>query len=33
MAITKIHPNKITLKKALDYIVDPVKTDDKLADF
>lgn len=30
MAITKIHPIKSTLKKAVDYIVDPAKTDDKL---
>lgn len=30
MAITKIHPIKSTLKKAIDYIVDPAKTDDKL---
>ena len=30
MAITKIHPIKSTLKKAIDYIVDPTKTDDKL---
>ena len=26
MAITKIHPIKSTLKKAIDYIVDPAKT-------
>lgn len=31
MAITKIHPIKSTLKKAIDYIVDPAKTDDKAA--
>ena len=30
MAITKIHPIKSTLKKALDYITNPAKTDDKL---
>ena len=30
MAITKIHPIKSTLKKALDYIENPDKTDDKL---
>ena len=30
MAITKIHPIKSTLKKAIDYIADPAKTDDKL---
>ena len=30
MAITKIHPIKSTLKKALDYIENPEKTDDKL---
>ena len=30
MAVTKIHPIKSTLKKALDYITNPVKTDDKL---
>ena len=30
MAITKIHPIKSTLKKAIDYIVDPAKTGDKL---
>ena len=30
IAITKIHPIKSTLKKAIDYIVDPAKTDDKL---
>ena len=30
MAITKIHPIKSTLKKALDYIENPVKTDEKI---
>jgi hypothetical protein len=30
MAITKIHPIKSTLAKALDYIKDPAKTDGKL---
>ncbi|MFR4965162.1 relaxase/mobilization nuclease domain-containing protein [Sellimonas intestinalis] len=30
MAITKIHPIKVNLKKALDYIENPDKTDDKL---
>ena len=30
MAITKIHPIKSTLKKALDYIENPDKTDEKL---
>lgn len=30
MAVTKIHPIKSTLKKALDYITNPAKTDDKL---
>lgn len=30
MAITKIWPIKSTLKKALDYIENPDKTDDKL---
>lgn len=30
MAVTKIHPIKSTLKKALDYICDPEKTDEKL---
>ena len=30
MAVTKIHPIKSTLKKAIDYIADPAKTDDKL---
>ena len=30
MAVTKIHPIKSTLKKALDYIETPDKTDDKL---
>ena len=30
MAITKIHPIKSTLKKALDYITDPGKTEDKI---
>ena len=30
MAITKIHPIKSTLKKALDYITNQAKTDDKL---
>lgn len=30
MAITKIHPIKSTLKKALDYICNPKKTDGKL---
>ena len=30
MAITKIHPIKSTLKKALDYIENPDKTDEKM---
>jgi Relaxase/Mobilisation nuclease domain. len=30
MAITKIKPIKSTLKKALDYICNPIKTDDKI---
>ena len=30
MAVTKIHPIKSTLKKALDYITDPQKTEEKL---
>ena len=30
MAVTKIHPIKSTLKKALDYIENPVKTDEKI---
>ena len=30
MAVTKIHPIKSTLKKALDYIENPNKTDDKI---
>ena len=30
MAVTKIHPIKSTLKKALDYIENPEKTDEKL---
>ena len=30
MAITKIHPIKSTLKKALDYITNPAKTDGKV---
>jgi hypothetical protein len=30
MAVTKIHPIKSTLKKALDYILDPDKTDGKM---
>ena len=30
MAITKIHPIKVNLKKALDYIENPDKTDDKM---
>ena len=30
MAVTKIHPVKSTLKKALDYITNPEKTDEKL---
>ena len=30
MAVTKIHPIKSTLKKALDYIENPDKADDKL---
>ena len=30
MAVTKIHPIKSTLKKALDYIENPDKTDDKM---
>ena len=29
MAVTKIHPIKSTLKKALDYIENPDKTDEK----
>lgn len=28
MAVTKIHPIKSTLKKALDYIENPEKTED-----
>ena len=31
MAVTKIHPIKSTLKKALDYIENPAKTDEKNA--
>ena len=30
MAVTKIHPIKSTLKKALDYIENPVKKDEKI---
>ena len=30
MAVTKIHPIKVNLKKALDYIENPDKTDDKM---
>ena len=30
MAVTKIHPIKSTLKKALDYIENPTKTDEKM---
>jgi len=30
MAVTKIIPIKATVKKALDYICDPKKTDDKI---
>ena len=30
MAVTTIHPIKSTLKKALDYITDPQKTEEKL---
>ena len=30
MAVTKIHPIKTTLKKALDYIENPAKTDEKV---
>ena len=30
MAVTKIHPIKSTLKKALDYIENPAKTDEKI---
>ena len=30
MAVTKIHPIKSTLKKALDYIENPEKTEDKM---
>ena len=30
MAITKIHPIKVNLKAALDYIENPDKTDDKM---
>ena len=30
MAVTNIKPNKSTVKKALDYIQNPEKTDDKL---
>ena len=30
MAVTKIHPIKSTLRKALDYIENPDKTDEKL---
>lgn len=29
MAVTKIHPIKTTLNKAIDYICNPDKTDDK----
>ena len=30
MAITKIHPIEVTLNKALDYIEDSKKTDEKM---
>jgi len=30
MAVTKIHPIKSTLKKAMDYIENPAKTDEKM---
>ncbi len=30
MVVTKIHPVKSTLKKALDYICHPEKTDEKI---
>ena len=30
MAVTEIHPITTTLNKALDYIMNPKKTDDKL---
>ena len=30
MAVTKIHPIKVNLKAALDYIENPDKTDDKM---
>ena len=30
MAVTKIHPIKSTMKKALDYIENPAKTDEKI---
>ena len=30
MAVTKIHPIKSTLKKALDYIENQAKTDEKM---
>jgi hypothetical protein len=30
MAYIKIHPIKVTVKKALDYITNPDKTDDQL---
>ncbi len=30
MAVTKTHPNKSTLKAAIDYILNPEKTDGKL---
>ena len=30
MAVTKIHPIKTTLNKAIDYICNPDKTDDKI---
>ena len=30
MVITKIHPIKTTLNKAIDYICNPDKTDDKV---
>ena len=33
MAVTKIHPIKSTLKKALDYIENPAKTDEKMLVF
>ena len=33
MAVTKIHPIKVNLKKALDYIENPDKTDEKCCSF